>query len=78
MVTHTSNPCFRRQEAEGSPVSGQSGLHSEFKTSLGYIARPIKRKKKTEREREREIERAREKKRKRKNKKATWFAKVKH
>jgi hypothetical protein len=50
----------------------------KFKTSLGYIARPIKRKKKTEREREREIERAREKKRKRKNKKATWFAKVKH
>lgn len=40
-IVHACDPCTQEAEARGSPgVHGEPGLHSAFKFSLNYIARP--------------------------------------
>jgi hypothetical protein len=46
VAAHTCNPSTGKVEAGKLKVHGQSGQHSKFQTSLGYIARPCLKKKK--------------------------------
>jgi hypothetical protein len=46
MMTHTYNPSTWESESEGSRISGQLGLNSEFEDILGYISTPCLKKKK--------------------------------
>jgi hypothetical protein len=40
MAEYTCNPSTQDAEAGGLRIQGQSGPHSKFQASLGYIVRP--------------------------------------
>jgi hypothetical protein len=46
MGMHACNSSTQKTEARKSQIQGGSGIHGEFKASLGYIGRPCLKKKK--------------------------------